>query len=311
MKTYCTRFFAFFVLGSLAQSPTQAQVRCHSGGIQSTEEACRQQDAKLGISCASGGVQPTPEGCMSQDRRLGVPCRSGGRRPSIRECIDQDIAKNRGIVPNSAPQSQSGNRGCPPEMYHDGRACRCPDGTTTNGSRCSRMGIQAATVRKPLQGPMSLSNEGGFFDEKYNNGIPNQAGWRQHLGTDYRASGDTMVYATRSGKVVENEKRSDPYDARLIVEHDDGSRGVYGHVISNLRVGDTVQSGDSIAIVMKSDSQFRFSSHLHYGENRYGRVGFGRNLTNWGWGRAPYSITKSEAMQNGWINVEENYHFSN
>ena len=160
-------------------------------------------------------------------------------------------------------------------------------------------------ITPPLRGGMVVVNEGHFLDPLYNNGVAKKEDWRQHLGTDYFAAGGTPVYATRSGDVEENKNPEDPMQARVIVQHPDRSRAVYGHVFSKLEEGTRVMQGEVVGHVRDSNAKYNFSSHLHYGENVQGNVGENRNPTDWGWGRAPYNTAATTILQGGWIDVQK------
>lgn len=180
------------------------------------------------------------------------------------------------------------------------------EGRGTNRDKLSWDGQDyAISITPPLRGPMIVVNEGHFLDPQYNNGVAKKSDWRQHLGTDYVAAHDTPVYATRAGEVVENINPADPMQARVIIEHGSGSRVVYGHVYSGLLVMTRVKQGEEIGRVRDSDPKYKFSSHLHYGENAAGKVGEGRNPPGWGWGRAPYNTSATTIQQEWWLDVEK------
>lgn len=157
------------------------------------------------------------------------------------------------------------------------------------------------TGTKPLAGTLTVVNEGAFFDPKYNNGVSEKL-WAQHLGTDYKASGGTAVYAISDGIVTWTSASSaDPYNAAVIVEQIDGAQIVYGHITSSLKVGDKVKKGNEIGTVRYTDSAYGYYAHLHMGYNS--KKGAALPSGKWGWGRAPVSATKEEVIARGWVDI--------
>lgn len=133
-----------------------------------------------------------------------------------------------------------------------------------------------------------------FFDPTY----PAQF-YRQHLGVDLTAAAGTSVVSPVSGQILHNETgRADINEAYLIVE--DASSGfehVLAHVSSDLRVGAIVRQGQVIATVRAWPGEPN-RAHVHWGINRNSAL----PANGWGWGRAPASVTESQALARGWIN---------
>jgi murein DD-endopeptidase MepM/ murein hydrolase activator NlpD len=133
--------------------------------------------------------------------------------------------------------------------------------------------------------------------------------WRQHLGTDFRATEDQVVYAPVSGTIdCSRAGRNEGADvARAIIR--DGATNeehVLGHVYCTVESG-PVSKGRPVAKVRYLDT----GTVLHWGFNV---VSVSRALTHrsqcfrdnqmrsceWGWGKAPYEATRSQAVSLGW-----------
>lgn len=133
--------------------------------------------------------------------------------------------------------------------------------------------------------------------------------WRQHLGTDFRAAADEVVYAPVSGTIdCSRAGRNEDADlARAIIR--DGATNeehVLGHVYCTVGSG-PVTKGNPVARVR----YLATGSHFHWGFNvvsvsraiAYRSQCFRDNQTRsceWGWGKAPYEATRSQAVSLGW-----------
>ena len=86
-----------------------------------------------------------------------------------------------------------------------------------------------------------------------------------HPGIDIGVDPDSEVKAIQAGKVVDIIQRFGTFGKGVVVEHADGSRNVYGHVDPQVKVGDTVEAGDKIAIIRHwpSDQYPAGRQHLH------------------------------------------------
>lgn len=168
------------------------------------------------------------------------------------------------------------------------------------------------SVQRPLVGTMELVVGGGFVDPGYA-----LTEHREHLGTDYRATGGRCVYAMRDGKVTTNETgNADPMAAVLIVTHADGSKAVYGHIESSLGIGSKVTQGTNVGTVRRRTSSYpNFASHLHFGEQtpptdkllqtdkEFDKACVNTASGKWGWGRAPLGTTRDQILKCGWIDT--------
>ena len=168
------------------------------------------------------------------------------------------------------------------------------------------------SVQRPLVGAMELVVGGGFVDPGYA-----LTEHREHLGTDYRATGGRCVYAMRDGKVTTNETgNADPMAAVLIVTHADGSKAVYGHIESSLGIGSKVTQGTNVGTVrLRTSSYPNFASHLHFAEQtpptdkllqtdkEFDKACVNTASGKWGWGRAPLGTTRDQILKCGWIDT--------
>lgn len=86
-------------------------------------------------------------------------------------------------------------------------------------------------------------------------------GGRQHSAQDIGVDPGSPVLAMKSGVIL--EAYSSGYGAgggAVVIQYDDGQIGIYGHVISKIRKGDRVKSGQLIANIKDLGAQ----THLHY-----------------------------------------------
>lgn len=196
-------------------------------------------------------------------------------------------------------------------------------GTLTRSLIMKVFGYEAGEARvgyfwgipTPLDGQLVVNDEAGFFDAAYNNGVRSDS-YAQHLGTDYRAVGGANIYAVLPGKVVYCEINGDAWITGIITEDQYSRQVIYGHVISSLAkdpntgkcaLGTDVIAGKKIGAVQTiSTGPDPYTPHLHLGLNVLGEatpVPLYRNGLKWGWGRAPASTTRSDALAYGWWDV--------
>lgn len=142
-----------------------------------------------------------------------------------------------------------------------------------------------------------LSVQFGFFNESYA-----RSSQRQHLGVDIPLPVQTPVYTPVEGEVVANRtSASDVMQAFLVIREPSGSEQVFGHISSNLQVGDRLSAGMLIGFIRPWPGEPR-RSHLHWGVNSTGVL---QAMTgDWGFGRAPISVSREQASSRGWIDPE-------
>ena len=90
-----------------------------------------------------------------------------------------------------------------------------------------------------------------------------------HPGIDIGVDPDSEVRAIQAGKVVDIIQRFGTFGKGVVVEHADGSRNVYGHVDPQVKVGDTVEAGDKIAIIRHWPSKDYPAGRQHLHLERY------------------------------------------
>jgi murein DD-endopeptidase MepM/ murein hydrolase activator NlpD len=147
----------------------------------------------------------------------------------------------------------------------------------------------AQGVYAVIDGPRRVS--AGFFDAQYA-----REQNRQHLGIDIPAEPGARVFAPVSGIIIANEtSNSDIMKAHLIIRASSGAEQVLGHISSSLELGARVTRGQVVGTVR----DWGRNSHVHWGANS-GNIRAVLSST-WGWGRAPVSATKQEALSKGWI----------
>jgi murein DD-endopeptidase MepM/ murein hydrolase activator NlpD len=86
-----------------------------------------------------------------------------------------------------------------------------------------------------------------------------------HRGIDIGVDPGAEVKAIQTGKVVDIYKDFGGHGDGIVVEHADGSRNIYGHVQSQVQVGDDVKAGDKIALIKewKDPNYPAGRQHLH------------------------------------------------
>ena len=72
---------------------------------------------------------------------------------------------------------------------------------------------------------------------------------KNHKGIDIGVDAGAEVKAIETGKVVDIYKDFGGHGDGVVVQHADGSKNVYGHVQSEVQVGDEVKAGDRIALI--------------------------------------------------------------
>jgi murein DD-endopeptidase MepM/ murein hydrolase activator NlpD len=124
---------------------------------------------------------------------------------------------------------------------------------------------------------------------------------RQHLGVDIAAPNGSTVVSPVYGKVIfNNTDTADSFGAYIVVEDfNTGWQHIVGHISSNLEVGAIVSAGQKIGNIRTAGT----GPHVHWGVNRdvVGALGFDSSGNEWGWGRAPKSVTRSDAESKGWL----------
>ena len=78
---------------------------------------------------------------------------------------------------------------------------------------------------------------------------PAGGGSSDHRGIDIGVDAGAEVKAIESGKVVDIYKDFGNHGDGIVVQHADGSKNVYGHVQSEVQIGDEVKAGDRIALI--------------------------------------------------------------
>ena len=116
-----------------------------------------------------------------------------------------------------------------------------------------------------------------------------RSGGRVHAGIDFVAPAGTPVYACQSGTVISvNKFYEGTYE--VVIQHDDASILRYGEVSSLVKVGDCVEQGEQIAVIIRASGG---TEMLHL-ECFYGTE-FSLSLTQT-WNRA-YSYVPSARYQ--------------
>ena len=72
---------------------------------------------------------------------------------------------------------------------------------------------------------------------------------KNHKGIDIGVDAGAEVKAIETGKVVDIYKDFGGHGDGVVVQHADGTKNVYGHVQSEVQVGDEVKAGDRIALI--------------------------------------------------------------
>jgi murein DD-endopeptidase MepM/ murein hydrolase activator NlpD len=178
----------------------------------------------------------------------------------------------------------------------------------------------SSSLPQPITGPLTVVREGSFFDVNYNNGVTRYVNgvdqWRQHLGTDFKAAANTPVVSISAGTAVYcTTKLDDPFNSAVIVQQPNGVQVVYGHIKSALAMNattgncGTVEVNQYLGYVQPLNGlSSNYIPHVHMGYNTMG-LALPAYTANgvWGWGRAPYSTTRTDAENRGWVDINTFY----
>lgn len=160
--------------------------------------------------------------------------------------------------------------------------------------------VGAARAKLEWVRPVGGSVSYGYFDPRYHQGDA-LSDKRQHLGSDLRGKAGQSVIAPVSGTVVVNNTSvSDIMQAYLVIKDSaTGHDHVLGHITSSYRKGQKVEQGQIVGSIRDWGS----NSHVHWGVNSVS-VESAQGWSSegqWGWGRAPFAATASQAASRGWI----------
>jgi murein DD-endopeptidase MepM/ murein hydrolase activator NlpD len=93
-------------------------------------------------------------------------------------------------------------------------------------------------------------------------------GWRwgrMHNGIDIAAPVGTDIHAWKSGRVVFSGNADDGYGNKIIIEHNDGSKTLYAHIMDGgllVQAGQEVEQGQHVAEM--GSTGFSAGPHLHF-----------------------------------------------
>jgi hypothetical protein len=183
------------------------------------------------------------------------------------------------------------------------------------------VGTTAAHARPEWKDPVSSTHVNcGFLDPNYIRTPCTPQGskdprdtWRQHTGTDFRATANETVFAPVGGEIVIFEAEPwRPADEAFLVIRDSqtGEEHVLGHISSTLFKGAVIAKGVIVGKVRDQGGK----THFHWGFN-VKSVARAKQKTStcfrdgvikpciWGWGKAPYEATSAEVRDQGWRNV--------
>jgi murein DD-endopeptidase MepM/ murein hydrolase activator NlpD len=199
---------------------------------QKTKERLKAQEAKQKLSAAAVGTKTLPE---VMDKFDSVVTQF--------ERLSQSIAS--GSFEGSAA-SKEWSQG---EMEKDRVDYRAPDAkeftTTGTGEEVFPL-VGGRPTFTPNVGSFNASRDGGK---------------RRHSAQDIGVDPNTPVVASRSGIVLQSY--STGYGAvggAVVIKYDNGQQGLYGHTTPNVKVGDKVKAGQTIAKVTPDGG----NTHLHY-----------------------------------------------
>ena len=80
-----------------------------------------------------------------------------------------------------------------------------------------------------------------------NTGIPGAS--TDHQGIDIGVDPGAEVKAIQTGKVVDIYRDFGGWGDGVVIEHQDGSKNVYGHIEGGVQIGDEVKAGDRIGTI--------------------------------------------------------------
>jgi murein DD-endopeptidase MepM/ murein hydrolase activator NlpD len=102
------------------------------------------------------------------------------------------------------------------------------------------------------------------------NPVPSSSfGWRwgrMHRGQDIGVDANSPVNAIEDGKVIDIYKNFGGWGDAVVVQHSDGSKNIYGHVIGNVSANSKVKRGQGIAKVKYWPNAHgnKDNTHLHF-----------------------------------------------
>jgi murein DD-endopeptidase MepM/ murein hydrolase activator NlpD len=102
------------------------------------------------------------------------------------------------------------------------------------------------------------------------NPVPSSSfGWRwgrMHRGQDIGVDANSPVNAIEDGKVIDIYKNFGGWGDAVVVQHSDGSKNIYGHVIGNVSANSKVKRGQGIAKVKYWPNAYgnKDNTHLHF-----------------------------------------------
>ncbi|SMF63518.1 Peptidase family M23 [Azospirillum oryzae] len=126
----------------------------------------------------------------------------------------------------------------------------------------------------------------------------------EHAGADYCRDAESPVYAICPGTVMKNYTAETNYNLKLLVIlHNYSGKdfwGHYGHISSDLKIGDRVQGGDVVGKIASSKGNI---PHLHFGINARKMYTIYSDKDSkgrkYGWGRTPVGVHPDSV---GWVN---------
>jgi murein DD-endopeptidase MepM/ murein hydrolase activator NlpD len=87
-----------------------------------------------------------------------------------------------------------------------------------------------------------------------------------HRGQDIGVDANSPVNAIEDGKVIDIYKNFGGWGDAVVVQHSDGSKNIYGHVIGNVSANSKVKRGQGIAKVKYWPNAHgnKDNTHLHF-----------------------------------------------
>jgi hypothetical protein len=130
-------------------------------------------------------------------------------------------------------------------------------------SEAGRSSFLTGPGSTPTKGSLSLVLPRG-------NPVPSSSfGWRwgrMHRGQDIGVDANSPVNAIEDGKVIDIYKNFGGWGDAVVVQHSDGSKNIYGHVIGNVSANSKVKRGQGIAKVKYWPNAHgnKDNTHLHF-----------------------------------------------
>jgi hypothetical protein len=130
-------------------------------------------------------------------------------------------------------------------------------------SEAGRASFLTGPGSTPTKGSLSLVLPRG-------NPVPSSSfGWRwgrMHRGQDIGVDANSPVNAIEDGKVIDIYKNFGGWGDAVVVQHSDGSKNIYGHVIGNVSANSKVKRGQGIAKVKYWPNAHgnKDNTHLHF-----------------------------------------------